>query len=390
MKQLMLGNAAVARGLYEAGCCVISSYPGTPSTEITEEAVKYNEIYCEWAPNEKVAMETAFGACLAGKRAFCAMKHVGLNVAADPLYTMSYTGVNAGLVIGVGTPMFAYEVVDGNTVLSGSRMTFIAGVFGVFAIICYLLCFKLVRERVEVPANNAKLNIGKLLGSLVTNRSLLGIIAAAIALLLAMLTMQGMAGYVFPNYYGNATAQSMSSLAGTAAMLVICAPFASKLSAKYGKKELSVVSCVAAAVVYLVCLIVHPSNAFVYVGFFTVAYIGLGFFNTVIWAMITDVIDDAEVKNGVREDGTIYSVYSFARKLGQALSAGLTGSLLTMIGYSNATAFDPEVTERIFMLSCIAPIIGFTLVAVFLIVIYPLNKKRVEENVAVLAARRNK
>ena len=299
-------------------------------------------------------------------------------------------GALAGLVIGVGTPMFAYEVVNGNTVLSGSRMTIIAGVFGVLAIICYLLCFKLVRERVEVPANNTKLNIGKLLGSLVTNRSLLGIIAAAIALLLAMLTMQGMAGYVFPNYYGNATAQSMSSLAGTAAMLVICAPFASKLSAKYGKKELSVVSCVAAAVVYLVCLIVHPSNAFVYVGFFTVAYIGLGFFNTVIWAMITDVIDDAEVKNGVREDGTIYSVYSFARKLGQALSAGLTGSLLTMIGYSNATAFDPEVTERIFMLSCIAPIIGFTLVAVFLIVIYPLNKKRVEENVAVLAARRKK
>ena len=101
MKQLMLGNAAVARGLYEAGCSVISSYPGTPSTEITEEAAKFDAIYCEWAPNEKVAMEVAFGASLAGKRSFCAMKHVGLNVAADPLFTMSYTGVNAGLVIGV-------------------------------------------------------------------------------------------------------------------------------------------------------------------------------------------------------------------------------------------------------------------------------------------------
>ena len=101
MKQLLLGNAAVARGLYEAGCAVVSSYPGTPSTEITEEAAKYGELYCEWAPNEKVALETAFGACLAGKRAFCGMKHVGLNVAADPLFTMSYTGVNAGLVIGV-------------------------------------------------------------------------------------------------------------------------------------------------------------------------------------------------------------------------------------------------------------------------------------------------
>lgn len=95
----MLGNSALARGLYEAGCAVVSSYPGTPSTEVTEEAAKYEEIYCEWAPNEKVAMEVAFGASLAGKRSFCGMKHVGLNVAADPLFTCSYTGVNAGMVI---------------------------------------------------------------------------------------------------------------------------------------------------------------------------------------------------------------------------------------------------------------------------------------------------
>ena len=101
MKQLMLGNEAVARGLYEAGCDFVSSYPGTPSTEITEAVAKYQEVYAEWAPNEKVAMEAAFGACLAGKRSFCGMKHVGLNVAADPLFTIAYTGVNAGMVIGV-------------------------------------------------------------------------------------------------------------------------------------------------------------------------------------------------------------------------------------------------------------------------------------------------
>lgn len=99
MKELMLGNKAVARGLYEAGCKVISSYPGTPSTEITEEAAAYNEIYCEWAPNEKVALEVAHGATLGGVRAACAMKHVGLNVAADPLFTISYQGLNAGLVV---------------------------------------------------------------------------------------------------------------------------------------------------------------------------------------------------------------------------------------------------------------------------------------------------
>lgn len=101
MKSLLLGNEAVARGLFEGGCTFVSSYPGTPSTEITECAAKYKEIYAEWAPNEKVAMESAFGASLAGHRSFCGMKHVGLNVSADPLFTISYTGINGGMIIGV-------------------------------------------------------------------------------------------------------------------------------------------------------------------------------------------------------------------------------------------------------------------------------------------------
>lgn len=101
MKRLLLGNAAVAEGIFDAGCRLVSSYPGTPSTEITEFAVKHDDVYCEWAPNEKVALETAIGASIAGARAFCAQKHVGLNVAADPMFTVSYTGVNGGLVIAV-------------------------------------------------------------------------------------------------------------------------------------------------------------------------------------------------------------------------------------------------------------------------------------------------
>ncbi len=100
-KRLMIGNEAVARGLYEAGVTVVSSYPGTPSTEITEFVAKFPEVDAEWAANEKVAMEVAIGAAVSGARSFCAMKHVGLNVAADPLFTVSYTGVNGGLVIGV-------------------------------------------------------------------------------------------------------------------------------------------------------------------------------------------------------------------------------------------------------------------------------------------------
>ena len=294
----------------------------------------------------------------------------------------------AGLVIGAGTPLVAYVTVDGNPVLSGSRMTIIAGVFSVCAIICYLLCFNLVRERVPVPANNQKLDLVALGKSLTTNRALLGIIAAAILLLLAMLGMQGMTGFVFPNFYKNTGAQSAVSLLASLAVLAVCAPLASKLAAKFGKKELSIVSCLFGAASFLACLLVHPENVWVYVAFYVVAYIGLGFFNTVIWAMITDVIDDAEVKNGIREDGTIYAVYSFARKLGQAFSSGMVGGLLSLIGYTQATAFDPVVTEGIFKISCIVPIIGLVAVALALIFIYPLNKKRVEANVAELARRR--
>ncbi len=294
----------------------------------------------------------------------------------------------AGLAIGVGTPLVAYVSVDGKPVLSGSRMTMIAGVFSICAIVCYLLCFQLVRERIPVEANSQKLDIGRLVSSLFTNRALLGIIAAAILLLVGMLGMQGMAGFVFPNYYGSAAAQSASSMASSAAMLLVCAPLASGLAAKFGKKELSIVSCASGAAVFILCLFVRPSNPYVYVVFFTAAYIGLGFFNTVIWAMITDVIDDAEVRNGIREDGTIYAVYSFARKLGQAASSGMTGMLLGLVGYTKETAYDPEVTLGIFNLSCIIPAAGLIAVALALAFIYPLNKARVESNVAELARRR--
>lgn len=294
----------------------------------------------------------------------------------------------AGLVIGVGTPLFAYETVNGNTILSGNRMTIIAGVFSVMAVICYMLCFKLATERVEVPQNNTKFNFGDLMKSLVTNRSLIGIIAAAILLLLVMLTMQGMNAYLFPNFYGNVAAQSVAALAGSLVMLVVCAPLATKLSAKYGKKELAIGSCLFGAVVYLICWVLKPENPYTYVVFYVVANIGVGFFNMVIWAMITDVIDDAEVKNGVREDGTIYSVYSFARKIGQALSSGMIGALLSVIGYSAATAFNPEVVNGIFNMTCIIPAIGFVGIALVLMFLYPLSKNRVEANVLELKKRR--
>lgn len=300
----------------------------------------------------------------------------------------------AALVIGTGTPMVAYEVVNGATVLSGTKMTIVAGVFSVCAIICYLLCFNLVRERVEIPQNTTELNIGGMLKSIFKNRALLGIILAAILLLLGQLGMSGMQPYIFPVYYNSAGSQSMASLFGSLATLVVCAPLASKLAAKLGKKELSVISCAIGAALWIVCLVLRPANPTVFVVFYVLSMIGLGFFNTVIWAMITDVIDDAEVRNGVREDGTIYSVYSFARKLGQALSSGLIGAVLSAIGYNNTVAANPtaypDVMAGIFNWACLIPAIGLAAVALSLIFVYPLSKKKVEENVRILAERREK
>jgi len=300
----------------------------------------------------------------------------------------------AGLVIGVGTPLFAYVVAEnGAKILDGTRMTIIAGVFSVAAVACYLLCFHLVRERVEVPQNTTKLDVGAMLKGVVTNRALLGIIAAAILLLLAMLGMQGMAGYIFPIYYGSSNAQALSSLLGCVAILLICAPFATKLAMRFGKKEVSTVSCFVGAACYLVCLIVRPSSPYIYLIFFTLAYTGIGFFNTLIWAMITDVIDASELKNGIREDGTIYAVYSFARKIGQALSSGMIGAMLEMIGYNDEVQFNPsaypDVLSGMFNLSCLIPVIGLVAVGLALIFIYPLNKKAVEDNIAELNRRRN-
>ena len=294
----------------------------------------------------------------------------------------------ASLSINAGIPLVAYVVVDGNQVLDPTRMLIVAAACSIGAIICYILCFNLVRERVDVPQNTTKLNVGHLLKSLVTNRSLIGIIVAAILLLLAQLGMNGMAAYVYPNYYGNVQAQSLASILGSVATLVICAPLAGKLSSKYGKKEVSAIAAIGGAIAFLICLVIRPDNAYVYALFATLGMIGIGFFNMVVWAMITDVIDDAEVKNGVREDGTIYSVYSFARKVGQALSSGMVGGLLSIIGYTEAAAFEPDVTLGIFRISCIVPIIGFVLVALALIFVYPLSKAKVDANVAYLRAKR--
>jgi GPH family glycoside/pentoside/hexuronide:cation symporter len=192
-----------------------------------------------------------------------------------------------------------------------------------------------------------------------------------------------MANYVYPNFYGNPTAQSVSTFAMMGSML-ISAAVTKPLARKIGKAEMSVLSNLIAAGICLLLFFIRPENVWVYVGFNVISWLGLGIFSMVSWALITDVIDYSEIRNGVREDGSIYALYSFARKLGQAASAGLTGLLLTIIGYSQESAFVPSVLSGIFTISTLVPAIGFIGLSLILWFWYPLKKHAVEENVEIL------
>lgn len=290
----------------------------------------------------------------------------------------------AGVIIGVGVPLFTYDTVGGQTVMNGSKFTVIAGVFSALAIVSYILCYVLVTERVTPQMSHRERHgVGEMIKSALKNRALVSIIIASVLMLMAQLTMQSMANYVFPNYYNNAKAQSLSTLAMMIGML-FAAAFAKPLARRFGKAEISAVSNLVAAAISVLLFFVRPQNVFVYIGINLVAWLGLGIFTMVSWALITDVIDYSEIKNGVREDGTIYALYSFARKLGQAAAAGVSGGLLTLIGYNQGTAFDSGVLEGIFNISTLVPAVGFGALAIVLWFFYPLHKKTVEKNIEIL------
>lgn len=297
-------------------------------------------------------------------------------------------GTLAGVVIGVVVPLIAYQKVDGQETLVGSRVTAIAGLFSVLAIGCYLLCYFLVTERTHAGQTPKQtVSTMQMLKNAWHNRALISVIAASIVMLLAQLTMQGMAGYVYPQYYNSAAAQSISTLLMMVAM-GIAAAAARPLAAKFGKAELSIAANFFAVAVCLVTWLLRPQNVWVFVALQSLNWLGLGLFSMVSWALITDVIDDAELRNGVREDGSVYALYSFARKLGQAAAAGLSGALLSMIGYSEATKNDPQVLEGVFDIATLVPAVGFAALALILWLWYPLHKKQVAQNVKALAEKR--
>ena len=304
----------------------------------------------------------------------------------------------AGVVVGAGIPLVAYDTrIVGDTtvaVMNGARFTIIAGVFSALAVVAYLLCYYMTTERVvpDTLPHRESGGVRRLLGEAVRNRALISIIGASVLMLLSQFTLQQMANYVYPDYYGNAAGQSISSLVMMGGM-ILAAALTKPMTNKFGKAEVSAFSCILATVVCIVTWLFKPANMWVFIALQGLNWIGLGMFSMVCWAMITDVIDYSEIKNGVREDGSVYALYSFARKLGQAVAAGLAGWLLEAIGYNNnAIAQGVGQTEAvksgIFSITTLVPALGFGLLAVVLLFWYPLHKKQVEENNAILKAKR--
>jgi GPH family glycoside/pentoside/hexuronide:cation symporter len=293
----------------------------------------------------------------------------------------------AGVIVGAGAPLLLYTTDEaGNQVVLGSRFTLVAGLFSLGALVCYLLCYFMTTERVTyTPQPKAKApNFLKTIRSVGQNRALLGVVLSAILILLASFLSQTVSQFLFVDYFKNSLGLSIVSIAGVIPVLLL-APLAVPLSRKFGKREASAVGCFLGGIVSLLLFALQTTSMWVYIALFLVVTLANSVFTLVVWAFITDVIDDQQVRTGKRDDGTIYGVYSFARKIGQALAGGFGGLLLGLIGYNEQVQVQSaEVAGRIYDLATAIPGVLYIFTGLCLLVIYPLSRQKVEENTAIL------
>ena len=299
----------------------------------------------------------------------------------------------ASVAISVIAPLFIYKTdAEGNQVVIGGRFTLVAAAFSILAVVCYLLCYFMVAERVKVSKNGTqrkRSSIAKTLGQVFSNRALLAMILISILTLCATIMGQSISTFLFADYFKNTKALSFNNLLGLPAALILAA-ISGKLVEWFGRKELTSAGCIVAAVLFFALYFMKLTNVWIFIVVNFIASVsGMYLFNMTVWAMITDVIDDKEVQTMQRDDGTIYGVYSFARKVGQALAGGLGGFALSAIGYDSlATAQADSVRQGIYALSTLFPAVIYTVVAVVFVAVYPLSKKRVAENTKELQLRR--
>ena len=304
-------------------------------------------------------------------------------------------GTLAVTVINFIVPLVVYVDAtqpDGSVIqtFDGTRMMLCGLVFAVLSFVLWMACYFMTTERVKIPSKNEKLNLGQFLSDLLHNRGLIAIVLMIIVQECSNSAFHRMSGYMFDNVFQSGSLQAITSPVETIITLLIAACIVG-IVAKVGKKEITVIGCLTSAIVFVIAFVLHTSSPYVWIVIYGGVTVGLALFNPVTFALVTDIVDDEEVRTGNRMDGTIYSVYSFGRKFGSALSSGVTGIMLSIIGYDSYIAagdkYAPELTNGIYNISCVVPIIGFGLMALIVGILYPLNKKRVDSNVAILKER---
>ncbi|EKN62483.1 sugar (glycoside-Pentoside-Hexuronide) transporter [Neobacillus bataviensis LMG 21833] len=291
----------------------------------------------------------------------------------------------AGLIINVVGPLVVF--VDNKA--DANHFLLAAVIFGVLSLSCYMACYKLSTERViATKTKEQEANFGQTVKGLVKNKPLMWILIASLAFMMCFMLIGAVNVYLFKDYFSNAAALSMVGLIQTVTVF-IAMPAIKPLVAKFGKKETAAAGLLLAAVVYLLLYFLPNLNATQFIAILSFAMFGYAFFNLVVWAFVTDVIDFHEYLTGLREDGTVYSIYSFARKLGQALAGGIGGIAIAAVGY-DATRHSQshEALQGIHTLGTLVPAVILAVIFLILVFLYPLNKKRTNQLTVDLAEMR--
>ena len=294
------------------------------------------------------------------------------------------------ILVGVVVPMFLYTTLeDGTKVANASMFPVIALVMSIAAAACYIICYFLCTERVKLTEESKSVSFADTLKALAGNRALIGISLVFICYLGAQMLNQPINNYIFKDYFGDTMGLSVMNAAGFAPALLL-APCAVPLARKFGKKELGIFASILGTVAFGALFLMRTTNMWLYTIVNIVGLLGFGLFNLIIWAFVSDVIDDQEVRTGNQDDGTIYAVCSFARKVGQAIASALGGWSLGWIGYveGSLSGQTAAVKDGIYNIATMVPMILYLAVGICLIVIYPLSKKKVAENTAALKVRR--
>lgn len=294
----------------------------------------------------------------------------------------------AGIFVALVPPLFIYANVDGVSQVLPPAFFATGIAFSAAALIFYVLCFSLVRERVRAVPGRAKVSFATLLRSLAGNRALLSLMGGNLMLMLSSLLTSSVGAYLWLNYFNNGALSGVAALANVLPAL-IAAPFAASLGRRFGKKEMLVVLLFGSAAIYVVLFFLGITSPWVFIAVSGVAGFGVGMFNLLVWAIITDVVDHQEVRTGQRDDGTVYAINTWARKLGLALAGGLGGYALAIIDYQAGSAVQSAGTvQGIYTIATLVPGILYAVVALILLFWFPLDRRTVEGNSAELSSRR--